>query len=79
MQAQQVIYVDDQIDPRWSIALLRQKMELFDIENDDNMPNNCMGHHPFVNEMPNIKSFDEVEDYDEICMRTDCEGIWIEN
>ena len=50
-------------------------MELFDIENDDNMPNNCMGHHPFANEMPNIKSFDEVEDYDEICMCTDCEEI----
>ena len=75
MQAQQVIYVDDQIDPRWSIALLRQKMELFDIWNDDNMPNNCMGHHPFANEMPNIKSFDEVEDYDEIYMCTDCEEI----
>ena len=54
-------------------------MELFNIEGDDNMPNNCMGHHPFVNEMPNIKSFDEVEDYDEICMRIDCERIWIEH
>ena len=75
MQAQQVIYVDDQIDPRWSIALLRQKMELFDIEGDGNITDNDMEHHPFMNGMPNIKSFDEVEDYDEICMCTDCEEI----
>ncbi|RVW75683.1 hypothetical protein CK203_055220 [Vitis vinifera] len=78
-QAQQVFYVEDQVDPRWSIVLSRPKMELFDIEGDDNIADNCMEHHPFANGMPNIKSFDEVEDYDEICMRTDCEGIWIEN
>ena len=78
-QAQQVFYVEDQVDPRWSIVLSRPKMELFDIEGDDNIADNCMEHHPFANGMPNIKSFDEVEDYDEICMRTDCEGIWIQN
>ena len=54
-------------------------MELFDIEGDGNIADNDMEYHPFVNGMPNIKSFDEVEDYDEICMSTDCEGIWIEH
>ncbi|KAL6313504.1 hypothetical protein AAG906_005454 [Vitis piasezkii] len=78
-QAQQVFYVEDQVDPRWSIVLSRPKMELFDIEGDDNIADNYMEHHPFANGMPNIKSFDEVEDYDEICMRSDCEGIWIDN
>ncbi|KAL6320534.1 hypothetical protein AAG906_007613 [Vitis piasezkii] len=63
-QAQQVFYA---------------KMELFDIEGDGNIADNDMDHHPFVNGMPNIKSFDEVEDYDEICMHTNCEGIWIEH
>ena len=42
-QAQQVFYVEDQVDPRWSIVLSRQKMELFNIEGDDNMTDNCMG------------------------------------
>ncbi|RVW28473.1 hypothetical protein CK203_110977 [Vitis vinifera] len=65
-QAQQVFYVEDQVDPRWSIVLSRPKMELFDIEGDGNIADNDMEHHPFVNGMPNIKSFDEVEDYDEI-------------
>ena len=54
-------------------------MELFDIEGDENIANNYMEHHPFANGMSNIMSFDEVEDYDEICMRNDCEGIWIEH
>ena len=53
-------------------------MELFNIEGDDNMTDNCMEHRPFANGMPNIKSFDEV-DYDEICMRIGCEGIWIDH
>ncbi|RVW33032.1 hypothetical protein CK203_101237 [Vitis vinifera] len=34
-QAQQVFYVEDQVDPRWSIVLSRPKMELFDIEGDE--------------------------------------------
>ena len=78
-QTQQVFYVEDQVDPRWSIVLSRPKIELFDKEGDDNIANNCMEYHPFANGMSNIKSFDEVEDYGEICMRTDCEGIWIKH
>ncbi|RVW27880.1 hypothetical protein CK203_084925 [Vitis vinifera] len=50
-------YVEDQVDPRWSIVLSRPKMELFDIEGDDNIADNCMEHHPFANGMPNIKFF----------------------
>ena len=54
-------------------------MEDFNIEGDENMTDCCMEHNPFANGMPNINSFDEVEDCDEICMRTDCEGTWIED
>ena len=36
-QAKQVFYVENQVDPRWSIALSRPKMEDFNIEGDDNM------------------------------------------
>lgn len=50
------------VDPRWFVVLLRQKMELFDIEGDDK-------HHSFANGMLNIESFDKVEDCDEISMR----------
>ena len=41
-QSQQVFYVEDQVDPRWSIVLSRPKMELFSIESDDNITDNCM-------------------------------------
>ena len=54
-------------------------MEDFNIEGDDNMTDSCMVHNLFANGMPNIDSFDEVEDCDEICMRTNCEGTWIED
>ena len=54
-------------------------MEMFEIEDDDNMVDNCMEHHPFSIGMPDIKSFDEVEDCDAICVRIDCEGTWVEN
>ena len=74
-QAQKVFYVKDQVDLRWSIVLSRPKMEMFEKEDDDNMVDNCMEHHPFSNGMLDIKSFNEVEDFDEICVRTDCEGI----
>ena len=43
------------------------------------MIDNCMKHHLFANGIPNIKSFDEIEDYDKICMHIDHEGIWIEH
>ena len=52
---------------------------MFEKKNDDNMVDNCMENHPFSNGMLDIKSFDEVVDCDEICVRTDCEGIWVEN
>ena len=54
-------------------------MEDFNIEGDDNTTDSCIEHNPFANGMPNIDNFDEVEDYDEICIRTDCEGTWIED
>ena len=71
-QAQQVFYVEDQVDPRWFVVLSRPRSTYFDIEGDDNFTNNCMEHHPFANAMPNIESSDEVEDSNEICMRTYC-------
>ena len=33
-------------------------MEMFEIEDDDNMVDNCMEHHPFANGMPDMKSYD---------------------
>ena len=78
-QSKQVFYVEDQVDPRWSIALSRKKMEDFNIEGDDNMTDSCMEHYLCANAMPNIDSFHEVKDYDEICMRIDCEGTWIKD
>ena len=57
MQAQQVFYVKDQVDPRWFILLSRPKIELFDIEGDDNIADNFMENHPFANRMPKIKFF----------------------
>ncbi|RVX04782.1 hypothetical protein CK203_025058 [Vitis vinifera] len=46
-QAKQVFYVQDQLDPRWTLL--------------------------------EVEAFDAMDDSNAICIRGDCEGIWIEN
>ncbi|KAL6347804.1 hypothetical protein AAG906_026333 [Vitis piasezkii] len=76
-QAKQVFYVEDQLDPKWSIVLSIPPKD-FNMEELDDFTDNCMEHHPFISSMPEIESFDAMDESEAIYMREDCEGIWIE-
>ena len=40
---------------------------------------NSIEHHPVISSLPQVESFDVMDDFDAICIRGDCEGIWVEN
>ena len=77
-QAKQVFYVQYQLDPIWSIVRSPSQKYFMEKESVDNLTNDCMEHHPFINALPNVETFDEMDDSDAKCMQTDCDGIWIE-
>lgn len=78
-QAKQVFYVEDQLDPKWSIVLSIPPKDFKNIEGLDDFTDNCMEHHPFISSMPKVESFDAMDESEAIYMREDYEGIWIEN
>ncbi|KAL6336240.1 hypothetical protein AAG906_011122 [Vitis piasezkii] len=77
--AKQVFYVQDQHDPRWSVVLSTPQKDFLDRERGDDLVDNFIEHHPFIGALPQVEAFDAMDDSDAICMRGDCEGIWIEN
>ncbi|RVW62229.1 hypothetical protein CK203_061630 [Vitis vinifera] len=72
-QAKQVFYVEDQLDPKWSIILSIPPKD-FNMEGLDDFTDNCMEHHPFISSMPEVESFDVMNESEAIYMREDCEG-----
>ena len=78
-QAKQVFYVQDQLDPRWSVVLSTPQKDFLDKEGSDDLVDNSIEHHPFIGTLLEIEAFDAMDDSDAICIRGDCEGIWIEN
>ena len=49
------------------------------MEGLDDFTDICMEHHPFISSMPEVESFDAMDESEAIYMREDYEGIWIEN
>ncbi|RVW89528.1 hypothetical protein CK203_043583 [Vitis vinifera] len=78
-QAKQGFYVQDQLDPRWSIVLSTPQKDFLDKEGGDDLVGNSIEHHPFKGTLLEVETFDAMDDSDAICIRGDCEGIWIEN
>ena len=76
-QAKQVFYVQDQLEPRWSIVLSQK--DFLHKEGVDDLIEVPAEHHPSISAIPKIYSFDDMDDSQAICMREDSEGIWIEN
>ena len=76
-QAKQVFYLQDQLEPRWSIVLSHKGF--LHIEGVDDLIEVPLEHHPSISAIPKIYSFDDMDDSQAICMREDSEGIWIEN
>ena len=76
-QAKQVFYVQDQLEPRWSIVLSQK--DFLHKEGVDDLIEVPAEHHPSISAIPKIYSFDDMDDSQAICMREDSEGIWIKN
>ena len=76
-QAKQVFYVQDQLEPRWSIVLSQK--DFLHKEGVDDLIEVPAEHHPSISTIPKIYSFDDMDDSQAICIREDSEGIWIEN
>ena len=76
-QAKQVFYVQDQLEPRWSIVLSQK--DFIHKEGVDDLIEVPAEHHPSISTIPKIYSFDDMDDSQAICIREDSEGIWIEN
>ena len=49
------------------------------IENGDDLVDKYVEHNPVIGTLPQVEAFDAMDDFDVICMRSDYEGIWIEN
>ena len=65
-QAKQVFYVEDQLDPKWSIVLSIPPKYFNNMEGLDDFTDNCMKHHPFISSMPKVESFDAMDESDAI-------------
>ncbi|RVX13376.1 hypothetical protein CK203_021010 [Vitis vinifera] len=48
-------------------------------EDSDDFMDNSIEHHPLITTLPQVESFDTMDDSDVICIRGDCEGFWIDN
>ena len=58
----EVFYVEDQLDPKWSIVLSISPKDFKNMEGLDDFIDNCMEHHPFISLMPKIESFDATDE-----------------
>ncbi|RVW72143.1 hypothetical protein CK203_057974 [Vitis vinifera] len=79
-QAKQVFYVQDQLDPRWSVVLSTPERDFsFSAKDSDDFMDNSIEHHPLITTLAQVESFDTMDDSDVICIRGDYEGFWIDN
>ncbi|XP_028104536.1 uncharacterized protein LOC114303594 [Camellia sinensis] len=72
-QAKQVFYVQDQLDPRWSVVL-EPPQKQYSCEKDDEFNDFCIEHHGFTKVLPEVESLDMVDDSLSSYVRGDCEG-----
>ncbi|XP_059592843.1 uncharacterized protein LOC104878643 [Vitis vinifera] len=73
-QAKQVFYVQDQLDPRWSVVLSTPERDFsFSAKDSDDFMDNSIEHHPLITTLAQVESFDTMDDSDVICIRGDYE------
>ena len=59
-QAKQVFYVQDQLESRWSIVLSQK--DFLHKDGVDDLIEVAAEHHPSINAIPKIYSFDDMDD-----------------
>ncbi|RVW21359.1 hypothetical protein CK203_106323 [Vitis vinifera] len=71
--------VFDELDPRWSVVLSIPQQDFLEMDEGDDVMDNSIEHHLTISSLPQVESFDAMDDSDAIFMRGVCEGIWVEN
>ncbi|RVW16664.1 hypothetical protein CK203_080919 [Vitis vinifera] len=57
-QAKQVFYVQDQLDPRWSVVLSTPERDFsFSAKDSDDFMDNSIEHHPLITTLAQVESF----------------------
>ena len=54
-QAKQVFYVQDQLDPRWSVVLSTPQRDFFKREDSEDFMHNSIEHHPLITTLPQLE------------------------
>ena len=67
-QVKQVFYVQDQLEPRWSIVLSIPRKDFLHKEGGDNIVEVLVEHHPSISALTKVDSFDDMDDFQAICM-----------
>ena len=78
-QAKKFFYVQDELNPRWSIFLSTPQQKFTKRANDDDPMDISIEHNLVISSLPQVELFDAMDDSDQICIRDDCERIWVEN
>ena len=63
-----VFYVQDELDPRWSVVLSIPQQDFLERDEGDDLMNNSIEHHPVIFSLPQVESFDVMDDSYAICM-----------
>ena len=67
-QAKQVFYVQDQLESRWSVVLSTPQKDLLDKKGVDDLIDSIIEHHPSISALPQVESFDAMDDSCAICI-----------
>ena len=81
-QVQQIFYVEDQLDSRWSVVLTPPRhctLVEEELVEEDVLGDTTMAHNPFAIQLPSVDENDHEDEYESGYVRNECEGIWINN
>ncbi|RVW13297.1 hypothetical protein CK203_103428 [Vitis vinifera] len=67
-QAKEVFYVQDELHPRWSVFLSTPQQEFLERDEGDDLMDNSIEHHLIISSLPQVESFNAMDDSDAICM-----------
>lgn len=78
-QATQVFYVDDPMNPGWSVVLSLPQRDHEEFTNDDELGDTIIDCYGLFKSMPDISTINDMNEDQSTYTRTDCDGTWIDN
>lgn len=77
-QVKQIFYVEDPVDPTWSVVLTSTCRDYHEIYNDDDLGDTIMENPPFCSKIPTVDVSPDGDDDPSLGnQRSNVEGIWI--